>query len=250
MNWIKKMLHKSKPTTKIEENGEFSGKTQFAGYLPHLEICEGYAKTNPRNCAVLERTADGVSVGACCYYLRDGTTCPRHGKVMVDNAKKVDTDLTYRRWLVNDSPQWVRCAVGREDGTVDMALCLAFRAGLASSSNASSEPRDKQCSAQPVCSAWPMPCPYCGDELLFAEDRGIHCDGCDDLIEEDIDRICASSNEKLSALLVLIKMSFEIATSALVQAKINLGILGFNRTKNEVASVILDLHKAIKLLEA
>jgi hypothetical protein len=37
-----------------------------------------------RNCAVLERTGDGVSVGRCWFYTDEtaGTlTCPRHGDV-------------------------------------------------------------------------------------------------------------------------------------------------------------------------
>lgn len=51
-------------------------------------------------------------------------------------------------------------------------------------------------------------------------------------------------------LLASVKASFEIATSALVQAKTNLGILGFDRTKNEVASVVEDLREATKQLEA
>jgi hypothetical protein len=33
----------------------------------------------PNNCNVMEKTADGVSVGRCWFYLRDGI-CPRHGK--------------------------------------------------------------------------------------------------------------------------------------------------------------------------
>jgi hypothetical protein len=52
------------------------------------------------------------------------------------------------------------------------------------------------------------------------------------------------------ALLASIKTIFEIATSALVQAKTNLGILGFDRTKNEIASVVQDLRKATRQLEA
>jgi len=62
------------------------------------------------------------------------------------------------------------------------------------------------------------------------------------------------SNDKSSVhssdLLASVKISFEIATSALVQAKTNLGLLGFERTKNEVASVVDDLRKATKQLEA
>jgi hypothetical protein len=32
------------------------------------------------NCAIFERTADGVGVGRCWFYLVDGK-CPRHGNV-------------------------------------------------------------------------------------------------------------------------------------------------------------------------
>lgn len=59
---------------------------EVTGYLPHVEIYIGYAKSNPHNCAVKERTGDGVAVGACCFYLENGTTCPRHGKVKADNT--------------------------------------------------------------------------------------------------------------------------------------------------------------------
>jgi hypothetical protein len=37
-----------------------------------------------RNCAVRERTGDGVSVGRCWFYTseeNDALTCPRHGDV-------------------------------------------------------------------------------------------------------------------------------------------------------------------------
>ena len=51
------------------------------GYIAGIEHSTSYAKLNPNNCAVIERTADGVRVGACCFYLKDGITCPRHGKV-------------------------------------------------------------------------------------------------------------------------------------------------------------------------
>ena len=36
---------------------------------------------SPRNCAVRERTADGVSVGRCWFYVGDTDVCPRHGDV-------------------------------------------------------------------------------------------------------------------------------------------------------------------------
>ena len=37
-----------------------------------------------------------------------------------------------------------------------------------------------------------FPCPHCRNTLLISEDRGIHCDGCDDLSAEDIEAILAS----------------------------------------------------------
>lgn len=33
------------------------------------------------NCPVLERTADGTSVGRCWFHLTDEYICPRHGNV-------------------------------------------------------------------------------------------------------------------------------------------------------------------------
>jgi len=50
-------------------------------YISTVEINSEYARLNPRNCAVRERTGDSVSVGVCSFYLVDGTTCPRHGQV-------------------------------------------------------------------------------------------------------------------------------------------------------------------------
>lgn len=49
-------------------------------YLPGLEISLSHSLYNPNNCSVIERTADGESVGPCWYYLKDGV-CPRHGRV-------------------------------------------------------------------------------------------------------------------------------------------------------------------------
>lgn len=76
------------PTTEIESSVERTAIAPFAqlfGYLPGVEIYKGYAEANPHNCAVKERTGDGVPVGPCCFYLENGTTCPRHGKVKADN---------------------------------------------------------------------------------------------------------------------------------------------------------------------
>lgn len=50
-------------------------------YAAGVEYSQGSDKMFPNNCAIIERTADGVSVGPCTFYLENGTTCPRHGKV-------------------------------------------------------------------------------------------------------------------------------------------------------------------------
>lgn len=39
------------------------------------------AARDVRHCPIRERTADGVAVGRCWFYLPDGRTCPRHGDV-------------------------------------------------------------------------------------------------------------------------------------------------------------------------
>jgi hypothetical protein len=50
-------------------------------------------------------------------------------------------------------------------------------------------------------------------------------------------------------LLDSIRCSFEIAVSALVQAGVNLGILGLEPTKREVRAVVEDLRKAITAID-
>lgn len=50
-------------------------------YLPELEISQAYSKWMPNNCAVVERTGDGRSVGPCGFYLKNKIDCPRHGTV-------------------------------------------------------------------------------------------------------------------------------------------------------------------------
>lgn len=47
--------------------------------------------TRTRNCAVRERTADGVSVGRCWYALDERGFCPRHGDVREQMAEYVKT---------------------------------------------------------------------------------------------------------------------------------------------------------------
>lgn len=47
-------------------------------------INESYEVMFPNNCPVIEKTADGVIVGTCTYFLPDSKTCPRHGDVKTD----------------------------------------------------------------------------------------------------------------------------------------------------------------------
>jgi hypothetical protein len=56
-------------------------------YIDGIEYSESLAKLNPNNCAVIERTADGICVGPCCFHMKDGKTCPRHGIVKTEIAK-------------------------------------------------------------------------------------------------------------------------------------------------------------------
>ena len=56
------------------------------------EIMTRYEKTFPRNCPVNEKTADGVAVGVCTFYLKDGITCPRHGIVKdIPDSKNIES---------------------------------------------------------------------------------------------------------------------------------------------------------------
>ena len=51
-------------------------------FVPRVErINTDYAKLHPRNCPVIEETGDGIPCGVCTFYMKDGKTCPRHGKV-------------------------------------------------------------------------------------------------------------------------------------------------------------------------
>jgi hypothetical protein len=46
-----------------------------------LKINKSYRKLFPNNCPLIEKTADGVPVGTCTFYMKDGKTCPRHGDI-------------------------------------------------------------------------------------------------------------------------------------------------------------------------
>ena len=49
-------------------------------------VSEEQQVASPNNCAIRERTAEGVSVGRCWFYLKDGI-CPRHGDVKTPAQK-------------------------------------------------------------------------------------------------------------------------------------------------------------------
>ena len=52
-----------------------------------------------------------------------------------------------------------------------------------------------------------------------------------------------------TALLDSVRCSFEIALNALCQAATNCGIIGLNPTKREITEVIVDLRKAIDVID-
>lgn len=47
--------------------------------------------TDENNCPILERTADGISVGRCWFWLGNNKTCPRHGNVSVSVERYATT---------------------------------------------------------------------------------------------------------------------------------------------------------------
>ena len=45
-----------------------------------LRVNNSYQKLHPNNCPLIEKTADGVEVGTCCFFMVDNK-CPRHGDI-------------------------------------------------------------------------------------------------------------------------------------------------------------------------
>lgn len=43
---------------------------------------------HPQNCPIVERTADGIAVGRCWFWMEDGHTCPRHGDLNLPEEKR------------------------------------------------------------------------------------------------------------------------------------------------------------------
>lgn len=60
--------------------------------MKSLRISKSYQKLMPSNCPIIEKTADGMEVGICTFFLRDGKTCPRHGEV----SKHIKAELLER----------------------------------------------------------------------------------------------------------------------------------------------------------
>jgi hypothetical protein len=83
------------------------------GYRPSIEYSKSFVQLHPNNCAVKERTGDGVYVGECWSALKDGTTCPRHGKVReqpLPTCNRCNTSMLYGRCTniscpYSDNPQ-------------------------------------------------------------------------------------------------------------------------------------------------
>jgi hypothetical protein len=110
--------------------------------------------------------------------------------------------------------KWLAVAIGKSGGKIELLAGETFEqfqigGGVAFGGrechyfdyyNAAPTERREQATfgAADVC-AWPRPCPHCNDELLFDVDRGIHCDGCDDLTADDIDRINAEISRSHNA---------------------------------------------------
>ncbi len=46
-----------------------------------LRVNKSFQKLHPNCCPLIEKTADGVEVGTCTFYMKDGKTCPRHGDI-------------------------------------------------------------------------------------------------------------------------------------------------------------------------
>ena len=54
-------------------------------------MTEDFKPWMPNNCAVLEETADGRSVGRCFFYVGDKGVCPRHGDVSKVRTRYIET---------------------------------------------------------------------------------------------------------------------------------------------------------------
>jgi hypothetical protein len=76
LKWLKSLFHVPKPEQPRIGQPETPKR-------PIYRINTAMLKDFPRNCPVIEETADGIPVGTCWFYLPDpdGKTCPRHGKV-------------------------------------------------------------------------------------------------------------------------------------------------------------------------
>lgn len=76
----------------------------------------------------------------------------------------------------------------------------------------------------------PMQCPHCGSGLLWSEDRGAHCDGCDDFNPEtDLPPHPSADVEKLAE--ECVRKCFEVELSYKEQVFLD-------RKKNEVSAIV------------
>lgn len=59
-------------------------------------------KSFPKNCPVIEETADGVSCGVCTFYIGTEKVCPRHGKIVeIENDKQYEIKINLTQEEVN-----------------------------------------------------------------------------------------------------------------------------------------------------
>lgn len=87
------------------------------------KINEAFEEDNPRNCPVLEFTADGYCVGTCYFYMEDGKTCPRHGVVK-------EMDKRYFDCQCDSSEHVIRFVIDKDvgrDGTPYEDVYLEFQ---------------------------------------------------------------------------------------------------------------------------
>jgi ssDNA-binding Zn-finger/Zn-ribbon topoisomerase 1 len=53
--------------------------------------------------------------------------------------------------------------------------------------------------------AYDFKCPHCGFSLLYSDDRGIHCDGCDDFDEVDVEEVFTQLEDQCEKQLDILK---------------------------------------------
>lgn len=77
MNIFKGFYHRFKSGAKVS----VAPVKEYTHLVTDKEVVfDEWRKQWPRNCPVIERTADGINVGLCWFHLTEGV-CPRHGQI-------------------------------------------------------------------------------------------------------------------------------------------------------------------------